>query len=151
MILGIHHAAMAVPDIEAALAFYRDLLGFEVVDEVALPPGIAPLAQAFGLPDAGCRVRMLRKGNSFIELFEFDEALPAEPERPVNRAGITHIALASDDIEVDHARLEEAGVVFNAPLFGAAPSRFAYGRDPFGNVIEVLEHDAAGPAGRRFD
>jgi hypothetical protein len=47
--------------------------------------------------------------------------------------------------------LEEAGVVFNAPLFGASPSRFAYGRDPFGNVIELLEHNPNGPAGRRFE
>ena len=94
---------------------------------------------------------MLRKGNSFIELFQFVDALPAESERPVNRIGITHIALASDDAEADYARLKEAGVVFNAELFGRAPTRFAYGRDPFGNVIELLEHDAEGNAGRKFD
>ena len=150
MILGLHHAAIAVPDIGAALQFYGDVLGFEVVDEVKLPGGIASLARAFGLEDAGCQVRMLRKGNSFIELFEFDEALPAETDRPVNRIGITHIALASDEAEADYVRLEEAGVVFNAPLFGASPTRFAYGRDPFGNVIELLEHDPEGDAGRRF-
>ena len=48
--------------------------------------------------------------------------------------------------------LEEAGVVFNAPLFGASPSRFAYGRDPFGNVIELLEHKSewAGRAALRI-
>jgi glyoxylase I family protein len=151
MILGLHHAAIAVPDIEAALRFYGDVVGFEVVNEVTLPGGIASLARAFGLENAGCKVRMLRKGNSFIELFEFDETLQTESDRPVNRIGITHIALASDDAEADYARLEAAGVVFNAALFGAAPSRFAYGRDPFGNVIELLEHDPEGDSGRRFD
>lgn len=151
MILGMHHAAIAVPDIERALGFYAVTIGFEVVDEVTLPGRIEPLSRAFGIEDAGCRVRMLRKGNSFLELFEFDESLAAEPERPVNRLGITHIALASDDVETDHARLEEAGVVFHAPLFGAAPTRFAYGRDPFGNVIELLEHAEGSETGRRFD
>ena len=150
MILGLHHAAIAVPDLEAALLFYGDVLGFEVVEAVKLPPGIPPLARAFGLENAGCQVRMLRKGNSFLELFEFDEAFEAEADRPVNRVGITHIALASDDADSDFARLEEAGVAFNAPLFGGAPNRFAYGRDPFGNVIELLEHDPAGDAGRIF-
>ena len=151
MILGLHHAAIAVPDIEAALRFYGDIIGFAVVDAVTLPGGIAPLSRAFGLGDAGCQVRMLRKGNSFLELFEFEESLEAESDRPVNRIGITHIALASDDADSDYARLEEAGVVFNAPLFGAAPNRFAYGRDPFDNVIELLEHDPEGDSGRRFD
>ena len=151
MILGVHHAAIAVPDLEAALDFYRDGIGFEVVDESALPGGIAPLAAAFGIDDSECQVRMLRKGNSFIELFQYGASLDGDPTRPVNRIGISHIALASDDPEGDYGRLEAAGVVFNAPLFGAAPTRFAYGRDPFGNVIELLEHGGEGPTARRFD
>lgn len=151
MILGLHHAAIAVPDLEAGLRFYGEALGFEVCGEATLPQGFAPLARAFGIEDAGCRVRMLRKGNSFLELFEFDEALPAESDRPVNRLGITHVAVSTDDAESDYRRLEQAGVVFNAPLFGAAPSRFAYGRDPFGNVLELLEHDPEGDSARRFD
>ena len=150
MILGLHHAAIAVPDIEAGLRFYGEVLGFEVVNAVTLPGGIPPLSAAFGLENAGCQVRMLRKGNSFIELFEFEESLPAESGRPVNRIGITHIALATDAPDADYEKLEAAGVEFNAPLFGAAPSRFAYGRDPFGNVIELLEHDPAGDSGRSF-
>ncbi len=150
MILGLHHAAIAVPDLTTALSFYCDVLGFEVCSEATLPPGIAVLAEAFGIDDAGCEVRMIRKGNSFLELFEFDQALEAEANRPVNRIGLTHIAVASDDAEGDFAMLEKAGVVFNAPLFGAAPSRFAYGRDPFGNVIELLEHNPDGDSARSF-
>ncbi len=151
MILGLHHAAIAVPDIDAGVRFYGDVLGFEAVDEVALPGGIAPLAEAFGIEDSACQVRMLRRGNSFIELFEYATSHGGEADRPVNRIGITHIALASDDAEADYARLEGEGVVFNAPLFGAAPTRFAYGRDPFGNVIELLEHAEGAATARRFD
>ena len=31
-IRGVHHFAMSVPSLEAAIAFYRDAFGFELVD-----------------------------------------------------------------------------------------------------------------------
>ena len=150
MILGMHHAAIAVPDLQAALDFYCGPFGFEVCSEADIPSGFALLSRSFGLAEAACRVRMMRKGNSFLELFEFSEKLEAELERPVNRLGITHLAFATDDPDADFRMLENAGVRFNAPLFGSAPSRFAYGRDPFGNVIELFEHNPDGRSARKF-
>jgi catechol 2,3-dioxygenase-like lactoylglutathione lyase family enzyme len=141
MILGLHHAALAVPDIEAALAFYCDFLGFEVVMEAELPAGIDVMSDALGIEDSSFKVRMIKKGNSCIELFEFGTSQEGEAQRPANRIGITHIALASNEIAGDYDNLAANGVVFNAALLGAAPGRFAYGRDPFGNVIELLEHN----------
>ena len=139
MILGIHHPAIAVPDMRDALAFYRDGLGFEVGMNVELPSGFDEMSQAFGIADAGCKVCMLSKGGTSLELFEFNDSEAGDDARPVNKIGITHFALESDDIENDYEHLASLGVEFNAALFGAAPSRFAYGRDPFGNVIELLE------------
>jgi catechol 2,3-dioxygenase-like lactoylglutathione lyase family enzyme len=151
MILGVHHPALAVPSMQQALDFYCGVLGFKEVMTAALPSGIEPINTAFGVPDAGCKVRMIRKGNSCIELFEFNAGQPGDPKRPVTLGGITHFALASDDVAVDYEHLRANGVSFNAPLFGAAPSRFAYGRDPFGNVIELLEHAPNAPTGLRFE
>ena len=151
MILGVHHPALAVPDIEKALDFYCGVLGFKEVMTVELPSGVPPIDKAFGVPDAGCKVRMIRKGNSCIELFQFNAGQPGDAKRPVTRGGITHFALASDDIAKDYDHLAANGVTFNAPLFGGAPSRFAYGRDPFGIVIELLEHAPNAPTGLRFD
>jgi len=150
MILGLHHAAIAVPDLPKALDFYCGVLGFEEAWGAELPPRWEAMSRALGV-DSGCRIRMLGKGNSCIELFEYRESEPGDPLRPVNRLGITHIALASDDCEADYQRLAEAGVVFNAPLFGTSPGRFAYGRDPFGNVIELLEHPDGGRTTREFN
>ena len=151
MILGVHHPALAVDDIEKALEFYCGALGFEPVMSADIPSGIAPMNEAFGVDDAGCKVRLIKKGNSCIELFEFASPELGDPERPVNRTGITHFALASDDVAADYEHLVAHGVVFNTPLFGASPARFAYGRDPFGNVIELLEHAPDAPTGLRFD
>jgi len=150
MILGVHHPALAVPDMQKALDFYCGVMGFEVCMQADIPSGVAPMDEAFGIDDAGCKVRMVKKGNSCIELFEFNQSESGESQRPVHREGITHFAVASDDIDTDYAALQSAGVEFNAPLFGAAPSRFAYGRDPFGNVIELLEHEEGGESSVDF-
>lgn len=145
MILGLHHAAIAVPNIEAALSFYCNVLGFEVAMEAQVPGGIDVMSQALGIPDSGFAVRMIKKGNSCIELFQFDQPEEGEASRPTNKLGITHIALASNDITTDYEYLTNNGVTFNAALLGAVPGRFAYGRDPFGNVIELLEHNPEAP------
>jgi catechol 2,3-dioxygenase-like lactoylglutathione lyase family enzyme len=116
-----------------------------------LPSGIRRSTRRSACPTRACKVRMIRKGNSCIELFEFNAGQPGDEKRPVTLGGITHFALASDDIAKDYDYLAANGVSFNAPLFGGAPSRFAYGRDPFGNVIELLEHAPNAPTGLRFE
>jgi len=153
MILGVHHPALSVPDMDRAIAFYCGVLGFEQIMQAEIPSGIEPMNAAFGVDDAGCEVRMIRKGNSIIELFQFsDPATPGQDEsRPVSQHGLTHICLAADDYEKDYALLESGGVVFNTPAMGDPGGRWAYGRDPFGNVIELLEHAPAGPTSLRFD
>jgi len=151
MILGVHHPAIAVPDLQAALDFYCGVLGFRPVMEAAIPSGIEPLNTAFGVTDAGCQVRMIRKGGSCIELFEFVSGEAGDPRRPVNRQGITHIALATDDYQKDYDHLAGHGVRFHTPPMGESPGRWAYGRDPFGNVIELLEHAPAGPTSLPFE
>jgi catechol 2,3-dioxygenase-like lactoylglutathione lyase family enzyme len=150
MILGVHHPALAVPDMQRALAFYCGVLGFEQVMEADIPSGIEPMDRAFGVADAGCKVRMVRKGNTCIELFEFAKGEPGDPKRPVDRCGITHFALATDDYQKDYDHLAANGVAFHTPPMGESPSRWAYGRDPFGNVIELLENVAGGPTSLRF-
>jgi catechol 2,3-dioxygenase-like lactoylglutathione lyase family enzyme len=39
MIKSIHHTAISTGDFERAVAFYRDLLGFEMVAELNWPAG----------------------------------------------------------------------------------------------------------------
>ena len=137
MIRGLHHAALAVPNMNEALAFYCDVLGFEVSMDVDLPAGL--LEAPFGIDQAACKVRMIQKGGTRIELFEFEHPEMGNPNRAVNRLGITHIALGSDDVQGDARVLTGAGVVFNTPVQGESPDQWCYGRDPFGNVIELIE------------
>ncbi len=151
MILGVHHPALAVPDMRRARDFYCGVLGFRVVMEAEIPSGIASLDAAFGVTDAGCKMCMIRKGNSCIELFEFAEGEKGDEQRPVNRDGITHFALATDDYQKDYDHLVANGVAFHTPPMGEAPHRWAYARDPFGNAIELLEHAPGAPMALRFE
>ena len=137
MILGVDHPALAVPDMQQALDFYCGVVGFELVAEYDLPSGL--MEAPFGIEKAGCKVRMIHKGGTKIELFEFEDSRAGDPMRPVNQQGITHIALTSDDVPADYATLEAAGVAFNTPVQGETPNQWCYGRDPFGNVVELIE------------
>ncbi len=141
MIKSIHHTAISTGDFERALAFYRDLLGFEMVSELNWPTGVDLADTITGLEGSSARSVMLRASNSSIELFEFASPAPkpGDPRRPVCDHGITHIALEVDDIDVEYERLKAAGMSFHCPPQDLGASRVTYGRDPDGNVLELWQ------------
>ena len=141
MIKSIHHTAISTGDFERALAFYRDLLGFETVSELNWPAGVELADTITGLEGSAARSVMLRAGNSSIELFEFSSPAPkpGDPKRPVCDHGITHIALEVDDIDAEYERLKAAGMSFHCPPQDLGVSRVTYGRDPDGNVLELWQ------------
>ncbi len=148
MILGLHHTSITTGNLDRLAAFYRDQLGFVVVLETAWNGDNAQADTIFGLTGTAVRMVMLRTANAFLELFEF--AQPASPERgpdrPVYHQGLTHICIAVDDLEAEYARLSAAGMPFNsAPQHVPGLCRAVYGRDPDGNLIELIEPDPAGP------
>ena len=42
-------------------------------------------------------------------------------------------------IDGEYQRLRDAGMRFHSPPLDAGPTRCCYGRDPDGNVVELLE------------
>ena len=142
MIRGIHHTAISTANLERSLAFYRDLLGFEEVTSFSWEAGNDTVDSITGLQASAARVALLRTSNAFIELFEFSAPKPAEadPSRPVCDHGITHLCLEVKNIGEEHKRLSEAGMRFHCPPIDAGMGlRATYGRDPDGNVVELLE------------
>ena len=142
MIHGIHHTAISTADIERSLRFYRDLLGFEEVFKLNWEVGTEALDAITGLEDSSARVVMLKAGNACVELFEYSTPIPApgNENRPVCDHGITHLCLQVTDIEAEYDRLKAAGMVFHCPPQSVGSETVAtYGRDPDGNVVELLE------------
>jgi catechol 2,3-dioxygenase-like lactoylglutathione lyase family enzyme len=141
MIKSIHHTAISTGDFERALAFYRDLLGFEMVSELNWPAGVELADTITGLEGSAARSVMLRASNTSIELFEFSSPTPkpGDPKRPVCDHGITHIGFEVDDIDAEYERLKAAGMSFHCPPQDLGASRVTYGRDPDGNVLELWQ------------
>lgn len=148
MIAGIHHTSITTADIERLAAFYCDHLGFEVAFRTEWSAGSNPGADTiYGLTDTAVKMAMLRGANSFLELFEFENPVgkPNDPQRSVCHQGYTHICIAVTDIEAEYA-LSAAGMRFHCPPQTALGiGRATYGRDPDGNIVELLEADPIGP------
>jgi catechol 2,3-dioxygenase-like lactoylglutathione lyase family enzyme len=138
---GVHHIALSVPDLDKAREFYVGLLGFEEGPAGSWELGTAMNDRIMRLKNSSGRAMFVRAGNIFLEFFEFVTPKPAplEPDRPVCNYGYTHLALDVTDLAAVHARLAAAGMDFHTtPLTGYGVST-TYGRDPFGNVIELQE------------
>ena len=131
MIGRLNHVAIAVPDLAAAVAQYRDTLGARVS---------APLAQ----PDHGVTVVFVTLPNTKIELLaplgagspiaNFLERNPA--------GGVHHLCYEVDDIIAARDQLEAGGARVlgdGAPKLGAhgKPVIFLYPKDFSGTLIEL--------------
>ncbi len=143
MILGVNHIALSVPDVDRAVAFYGDLLGFEKLSDAGWEAGNTVADKILAVPGTSARVVHMRTNNLVLELFQFGDAEPAvqDPRRPVIDHGITHFCLAVTDLNKEYRRLKAAGMRFHSDPdeTGLPGVRTVYGRDPFGNVIELEE------------
>jgi catechol 2,3-dioxygenase-like lactoylglutathione lyase family enzyme len=84
---------------------------------------------------------MLRRGDSMLELFEFSfpDPRPQAASRPACDHGFTHVCFLVEDVAAEQARCEAAGMRFHSKPASAGGLAFTYGRDPDGNVVELLQ------------
>jgi lactoylglutathione lyase len=122
------HIAMQVSNLEESIAFYRDLLGLEMVMET----------KPEDFPEGGPKVHVvgcLVGGNVVIE---FGEGLG--PPGPVETKGAPVLALSVADIHATHEALLEAGVEPTMPPTEMMPGLFMiFIKDPDGRTIEFAQ------------
>lgn len=133
MIGRLNHVAIAVPDLDAAAAQYRALLGAEV----------GPVQEE---PDHGVKVVFITLPNTKIELLH-----PLGPESPISAflaknpaGGIHHICYEVEDIRFARDRLRSEGARIlgdGEPKTGAhgKPVLFLHPKDFNGTLIELEE------------
>jgi methylmalonyl-CoA/ethylmalonyl-CoA epimerase len=131
------HAGISVGDLEASIAWYRDMLGFELLRVVDIPAA----------EEAG-KVALLRSGDFIIELFCLPRATPLPEERrhpatDLLTHGIKHVAYATRDIAALMNELEAKGVdvVWDIAVHDGSPCAFV--RDNSGNLVEFIERPEA--------
>jgi catechol 2,3-dioxygenase-like lactoylglutathione lyase family enzyme len=143
-VTGFFHTGFTVADITRSLAFYRDLLGLEVIAEQVAEAEY--LGRVVGFPGVRQKQAFLRvPGDGHrLELLEY-LTHPGEPTpRETNRPGNGHICLYVDDLAGTHARLRDAGVtLMSEPVeITAGVNRGAwavYARDPDGFTVELFQ------------
>ena len=145
MIRGIHHVAISTPDLDRLAAFYTDVMGFEVVMSTKWRDREI-VDRMIGLTGSAARQVMLKAGNAYLELFEYEspEPRPADPVRDPSWHGYTHFCVDVVDIDAEYERLSASGMTFHAPPptvdeMGHARLRAIYARDPDGNIVELQE------------
>ena len=131
MIGKLNHVAIAVPNLGAASALYRDTLGAEV-------------SEAEALPAHGVTVAFVDLGNTRVELME-----PLGEESPIAKfiennpsGGMHHICYEVDDILKARDKLKDQGVRVlgdGEPKTGAhgKPVLFLHPKDFAGTLIEL--------------
>jgi catechol 2,3-dioxygenase-like lactoylglutathione lyase family enzyme len=154
MLSGIAHVAVCVPDVEAAVRWYSDVLGFAVLSPPYLMEGDA-IARDMGelIPEARLKAAIVglpHGGDRVVELIEYPGAggRARAPTASIVDHGLTHVGLVCDDVVATRAELEAKGVRFltsgHADIVGLRTTWFA---DPWGTVFILMEkrHDPAKP------
>jgi methylmalonyl-CoA/ethylmalonyl-CoA epimerase len=139
LFLGIDHVGIAVPDMDAALAFYRSTFGLEVVHEETNE-------------DQGVREAMLAVGDSPVSiqlLAPLSDRSPLAAFLAKRGPGIQQLAYRVADVMAVTAVLRDRGLrlLYDEPHPGTAGSRinFVHPKDAGGVLVELVE-PASGPA-----
>jgi methylmalonyl-CoA/ethylmalonyl-CoA epimerase len=130
---AIDHVGVAVPDLDVAIAFYRDTFGMELVhEEVNTEQGVREAMMAVG--SSGSCVQLLA---------------PLTPESTIAKfldrsgPGIQQVAYRVADVDTVGATLRERGMrlLYEEPKRGTAGSRvnFVHPKDAGGVLVELVE------------
>ena len=132
MQLKPHHGGICVPDLEASIAWYRDMLGFSLEIVMDIPEGTGRLA-------------FLKSGDFRVELFEVPGAAPLPDdrryvERDIRTHGMKHISYLVRDVTrlVEDLRAKGADIVWDVREHGGMKAAFI--RDNSGNLVELMEN-----------
>jgi methylmalonyl-CoA/ethylmalonyl-CoA epimerase len=129
----IDHVGIAVPDLDEAIAFYRDTFGVHSVhEETNTEQGVREAMLAVG--DGTTRIQLLA---------------PLTPQSTIARfldrsgPGVQQVAYTVQDIDAVSATLRARGMrlLYDAPRRGTAGSRvnFVHPKDAGGVLVELVE------------
>jgi len=130
---AIDHVGVAVTDLNAAIAFYRDTFGMELAhEEVNEEQGVREAMMAVG--GSGSHVQLLA---------------PLSPESTIAKflersgPGVQQVAYRVEDVDAVSSTLRERGVrlLYDEPRRGTSNSRvnFVHPKDAGGVLVELVE------------
>lgn len=144
------HIGLSVPNLEKAVEFYREVMGWYVImepTEIEEDPSTSigvMCADVFGQGWGGFKIAHMSTGDKMgIELFEFrNNQQPIEFE--YYKTGTFHFCVQDPNLEelvekvIKHGGKQRMPVRYYYP--GEKPYRMVYVEDPFGVVFEIYSH-----------
>lgn|SRR5690606_6579175 len=155
-LMHVDHVALTVPDLNAAVTFYTDVIGgvelyrmgpFDSDELPEMPDGRDWCEAHVNVADAKLSIAMLQIGpNLMLELFQYDRPANRRSAPPRNcDAGGHHIAFKVEDLSVASQYLQERGVrLMSGPIVldegPCAGLQVRYFLDPWGNQLELVQY-----------
>jgi methylmalonyl-CoA/ethylmalonyl-CoA epimerase len=134
---AVDHVGVAVPDLDAAIAFYRDTFGMETVhEETNQEQGVREAMVRVGPADgpAGTMIQLLAP---------IDETSTIAAFLDRNGPGLQQLAYRVTDLEAVSAVLRDRGLrlLYDEPRRGTAGSlvNFVHPKDAGGVLVELVE------------
>jgi len=152
----LDHIGIAVTNLDEALTFYRDALGFEIEPRKNTNQhGIGPQKNTDQhgtveeIPSQRVRVIFIPVGETALELLEAtDDSSPIARYIAKRGPGLHHITLRVDDLAAALARLKQRGVrlIDEAPRPGAHGSlvAFIHPASAHGVLVELMQAGSSG-------
>lgn len=138
MIVGHNHTSITVSEMEPMLAFYRDVVGMELVDLMeSRHEGEA--AAGSGFEGLHLKVAKLRLGSFVLELVEYVNKKGQRLDTRPTNIGSFHLGFTCEDIFAVYEAMVARGVRFKSKPWDWGDGRpiACYGLDPDGNRFEL--------------
>jgi catechol 2,3-dioxygenase-like lactoylglutathione lyase family enzyme len=141
-LLRLTHVGICVADLDRAVRFYCDGLGFHLRSELEIAG--EPAATLLRLTDVHLHAVYLERDGTRIELLHFRAPDPVGGDTPraMNQLGLTHLSLRVDDLDATLADLRAVGArVLDASRIDIAAVEAAavFITDPDGTLIELVQ------------
>ena len=133
-----HHIALSVPNAEESAAWYKKMLGFEVVTRMN-ENGVNKM-----------KVVHISRGDAYIELFEVEGAKPLpdyrrDPSTDFTVHGLKHFAFTVTDAMAAFKELRAKGAEIAMEPLDLPGIIFGFVRDNAGNCFEILQYKTTQP------
>lgn len=154
LFLSVDHISWTVPDLEAAVAFYRDVIGgvelfrlgpLDAADMPVDDTGRDWMARHVDVPGARLTLAMMKlTDNMNFQLVQYDKPDDRRQELPRNcDRGGHHLGLKVDDVDKAIAYLTAHGCtamqVIEVDAGPLAGKKNVYMTDPFGHSLEIVD------------
>lgn len=145
------HIGITVPNLDEAVKFYREVMGWYVIMEPTEikeenETAIGQMCiDVFGEGWGSFRIAHLATSDKIgIEIFEFKQAAGKRPEFNPFTTGLFHFSVQDPDIEGLIGKIVAAGGKQRMPIReyypNEKPFKMCYVEDPFGVVFEIYTH-----------